>query len=179
MKAIVIADEDALVGHLEASGVDLLISLGDLWESSIDKAMSRYAPRQTFAVRGNHDSNAPFPVSVTSLHLAIAHHDGLTFGGFGGSWRYKPRGHHLFEQDEVSQMLRSFPHVDVFVAHNSPRGIHERDDDVHQGFDGFLEYIERAKPKYFLHGHQHVNLTTLHHDTTVIGVFGEAEIEVM
>lgn len=74
-------------------------------------------------------------------------------------------------------MLKHFPRVDVFVAHNSPRGIHERGDDTHQGFDGFLSYIEKNQPRYFIHGHQHLDKVTRIGDTTVIGVFGETELE--
>ena len=43
--------------------------------------------------------------------------------------KYKPRGHYLFEDSEVEQQLLTFPPVDVFVAHNSPRCVHDRDDD--------------------------------------------------
>ena len=59
-------------------------------------------------------------------------------GGFQDSWRYKPRGHYLYEQSEVEYLLTSFPPVDVFVAHNSPRYIHDRDDNVHFGFEAFV-----------------------------------------
>ncbi|QJE95508.1 metallophosphoesterase family protein [Luteolibacter luteus] len=177
LRAIAIADDDGLVGNLESDPVDLLISLGDLWDASIDKAVASYKPRRTFAVRGNHDTDAPFARHITSLHYTVEHFSGLSFGGFNGSWRYKPRGHHLFEQHEVSRMLRSFPRVDVFVAHNSPRGIHERDGEVHQGFDGFLDYLEKQKPRYFLHGHQHLNQISQIGETQVIGVFGEALIQ--
>lgn len=174
---MVIADDDGLVGHLDPGPIDLLISLGDLWDASIDKAVARYRPSRTFAVRGNHDTDAPFARHITPLHYTVEHFSGLSFGGFNGSWRYKPRGHHLYEQHEVSRMLRSFPRVDIFVAHNSPRGIHERDDDVHQGFDGFLEYVEKQKPRYFLHGHQHLNGLTRLGETQVISVFGESVVE--
>ena len=177
MRAIAIADDDGMVGHLDAGPVDLLISLGDLWDATIEKAYAKYRPGKTFAVRGNHDSDAPFASFITGLHYTIEHHAGMTFGGFGGSWRYKPRGHHLYDQEEVIRLLRSFPRVDVFVAHNSPRGYHERDDEVHQGFEGFNDYILRAKPKYFIHGHQHLSATTSIGPTTLIGVFGEAIID--
>ncbi len=72
-------------------------------------------------VKGNHDYDAPFDPRITDLHLKTVEIDGLTFGGFGGSWRYKPKGAFLFEQDEVSTALSAFPRVDIFVAHNSPR----------------------------------------------------------
>ncbi|WP_367871420.1 metallophosphoesterase [Luteolibacter sp. Populi] len=178
MMLILIADDDMQVGLLEETPTDLLVSLGDLWDGTIEKAMLRYSPEKVFAVRGNHDSNAPFAPFVTPLHGVVAEHGGLRFGGFGGCWRYKPRGHHLYDQEEVSAVLDAFPAVDVFIAHNSPRGIHERDDEVHQGFDAFLRYIERVKPAYFIHGHQHVNAFTRCGDTTVIGVFGERLLEI-
>ena len=178
MRAIAIADNDSLVGYLEASSIDVLISLGDLWDTTIVKASDRYEPDAVFAVRGNHDFDAPFAPFVTPLHLTIETYLGVTFGGFNGSWRYKPRGPHLYDQTEVVRLLRSFPGVDVFVAHNSPKGFHERDHDVHQGFDGFLDYIERTQPRYFIHGHQHLNLTTKIGGTTLIGVYGEANIDI-
>ncbi len=82
----------------------------------------------------------------------------------------------MFEQFEVAKALRSFPAVDVFIAHNSPAGFHERDPDVHRGFEGFSDYIDRVQPRYFLHGHQHVNQVSQKGETTIIGVFGEATI---
>ncbi len=178
MRAIVIADDDSLVGHLESGPIDLLVSLGDLWDASIEKAFARYLPRKAFGVRGNHDADAPFARYVTPLHYTIEEFGGLRFGGFNGSWRYKPKGHHLYDQEEVARMLRHFPRVDVFVAHNSPRGIHERGGDTHQGFEGFLSYIETTQPRYFIHGHQHLNKTTRIGATTVIGVFGETILEI-
>lgn len=177
IRAITIADDDGLVGQLADAAAELLISLGDLGDITIEKAFAQYRCTQAFGVKGNHDLDSPFPSFVTDLHCTVANYGGLTFGGFNGSWKYKPRGHHLFEQEEVSRMLRAFPKVDVFVAHNSPGGIHERDSDVHQGFRGFMEYIERCQPRYFLHGHQHLNQQTSIGDTQVIGVFGEAAIE--
>ena len=173
MRVIAIADDDSLVGKLPNESAELLIALGDLWDSTIDKANNAYRCSTTFAVKGNHDSAGAFPASVTDLHLSVVEHSGLVFGGFAGSWKYKPRGHHLYEQEEVTSALSAFPAVDVFVAHNSPRGIHERDTEVHQGFDAFLDYIDRAQPRFFLHGHQHVNRTSKLGGTNIVGVFGE------
>ena len=87
MRVIAIADNDSLVGHLEASSIDVLISLGDLWDKTIEIAMDRYEPNALFAVRGNHDLDAPFPPFVTPLHLTIGNCLDMTFGGFNGNWR--------------------------------------------------------------------------------------------
>ena len=56
--------------------------------------------------------------------------------------------------------MAEFPPVDVFVAHNSPRHVHDREDEVHLGFEAFVDYIERTQPKLFFHGHMHVNQET-------------------
>ena len=72
-----------------------------------------------------------------------------------------------------NQLLENFPAVDVFIAHNSPRGIHECDTSIHQGFDAFIEYIDRAQPAYFLHGHQHCREVSYRGNTCIMGVYGE------
>ena len=177
MRILVISDDDFQVGQMECGGVDVLISCGDLQDATILRAVERYRPRQVFAVRGNHDVEQPFPPGVVDLHLARKTFEGLRFGGFAGSWKYKPRGHHLFEQAEVSGIMRGFPEVDIFVAHNSPRGIHERDGEVHQGFDGFVSYLDRVRPQLFIHGHQHLDITTVRGETAIVGVFGERVIQ--
>jgi Icc-related predicted phosphoesterase len=155
----------------------LLISLGDIWDATLAKARDAYGCTKVLAVKGNHDSATPFPDFVTDLHLSTCEHEGILFGGFKGSWKYKPRGHHLFEPFEVTEALRSFPRVNVFVAHNSPRGYHERDSEVHQGFQAFTDYIDRAQPEYFIHGHQHCNQVSQRGGTTIVGVYGETVLE--
>jgi hypothetical protein len=87
---------------------------------------------------------------MIDLHLNRVDVLGLTFGGFEGSWKYKPRGNYLYEQDEVEEALKEFPAVDVFVAHNSPRGIRDKDDETHYGFDAFNAYISLRRPKIFI-----------------------------
>ena len=64
------------------------------------------------------------------------------------------------------------------VSHNSPRGIHDRNDDVHYGFDALNSYIARANPRFIIHGHQHVNRETETGATRVIGVFGFRIIDI-
>jgi Icc-related predicted phosphoesterase len=111
------------------------------------------------------------------LHRRTRAHAGVTFGGLNGSWRYKPRGHFLHDQDEVAAWLAAFPPVDVLLSHNSPRGIHDREDEVHCGFAALSDYVLRARPKILLHGHQHVNAETRLENTRIIGVYGHKLIE--
>jgi Icc-related predicted phosphoesterase len=172
MTVLVIADDESLLSKLPEAHCDVLVSCGDLPDQVILQAALRCRCWQIFAIKGNHDSSATFKAPIVDLHLASHTIHGITFGGFCGAWKYKPRGNYLFEQPEVETALASFPRVDVFVTHNSPRMVHDRDDDVHIGFVAFHSYIFRAQPRWLLHGHQHVNVETSVAATKVIGTYG-------
>lgn len=144
IKAVIISDDIVQVGKLDVERVDLLISLGDLPDPSLIQASQVYQPIQFLAVHGNHDDLKPFPKPIQDLHLLVTEFRGVTFAGFAGSWNYKDRAGHLFSQEKAGRLLNRFPPVDVFMAHNSPWGVHERDQDIHQGFKVFKEYIERV-----------------------------------
>jgi Icc-related predicted phosphoesterase len=177
MKLLVLADDDTVERRLDHEPADVLISCGDLDDLIIVRVAARVGAAQLLAVKGNHDSSGAFATPIVDLHQRTHSIDNVRFGGFAGSWRYKPRGNYLFDQQEVEQLLADYPPVDVFVAHNSPREIHDRNDDVHFGFDAFVTYINRAKPRLFVHGHQHVNQETQVGETRVIGVFGSRRLE--
>jgi Icc-related predicted phosphoesterase len=177
MNFLILADDDGIRHGIEPTPADVLVSCGDLADLVILEAAKTVRSAHILAVKGNHDSGAPFPQPIVDLHLATVTINGVTFGGFNGSWKYKPRGHYLYEQFEVERLLATFPMVDVFVAHNSPRGIHERDTEVHVGFDAFAGYIERAQPRLFIHGHQHVNQETQLGSTRIIGVYGQMRLD--
>jgi Icc-related predicted phosphoesterase len=178
MNILVLADDDGTRHQLTDQPVDLVLSLGDLSDAVILQAARQARCSLIFAVKGNHDSAGPFPSPIVDLHLAVQTLDGIRFGGFNGSWRYKPRGHFLYEQEEVEGLLSGFPTVDVFVAHNSPRNMHELDTEFHIGFEAFNHYIKRVKPRLFLHGHQHANRDTLIGLTHIVGIVGQRRIEI-
>lgn len=172
MTLLIIADDESLLGTLPDLPAEVLISCGDLPDQTIQRAAQRCRCRHILAVKGSHDSSAAFPAPIIDLHRRLHSIHGITFGGFGGSWKYKPKGNHLFEQHEVEAALTTFPRVDIFVAHNSPRMIHDREDEVHLGFTAFHGYVERTRPRWLLHGHQHVNKESTLGPTCIIGPFG-------
>ena len=90
MKLLVLADDDSVRHNIQTERADLVVSCGDIYESIIlQVAQSIQCPR-ILAVKGNHDSGEPFPPPIVDLHLTIHTVDGVRFGGFQGSWRYKP-----------------------------------------------------------------------------------------
>ena len=82
----------------------------------------------------------------------------------------------MYTQNEAHQLLENFPAVDIFISHNSPRGIHERDTGIHQGFDA--DYIDKFQPAYFLHGHQHCRDISYRGRTCIMGVYGEKYFQI-
>lgn len=172
MRMLILADDDGIEHQVDHDPTDVLISCGDLCDAVITRVAQKVVAANVLAVKGNHDSSGPFLAPIVDLHLKQHVLSGVRFGGFAGSWRYKPRGNYLFDQEEVAYLLADFPSVDVVVAHNSPRGIHDRDDNVHYGFEAFIDYIHRAQPKLFIHGHQHIERETQIGSTRVIGVYG-------
>jgi uncharacterized protein len=178
--ALILADEETVATAPGEGYAMVVIGCGDVWEKTLIKAAHDYKSKEghippIFAVKGNHDLTGEFDPAIQNLHLAVASSYDL-FGGFEGAWKYKAQGPYLYTQEEVAERLRYFPRVDVFVAHNSPRHCHERGDDIHKGFDAFNDYIQRCQPRYFIHGHQHVNSVTRIGDTEVIGVYGKKQL---
>jgi uncharacterized protein len=177
MKLLILADIDDFHWKHGPGQADIIVSCGDVSDQVILEAAHAYACSTIFAVKGNHDTDEAFEKPIIDLHLKVCEHGGIRFGGFQGSWRYKPRGHFLYDQEEVQDLLGNFPPVDIFLSHNSPRGIHDKDDEVHYGFDALNTFITKAKPQLVIHGHQHVDKETRINETRVIGVYGYKLIE--
>ena len=178
MKILVICDIDDLNWKYGSGQADVLLSCGDVCEKVILEAAEAYGVTVTYAIKGNHDRYTPFSDPIVDLHRTTQEYGGLQFGGLNGSWKYKPRGHFLYDQQEIDGFLSSFPSVDIFISHNSPRGVHDRDDGVHYGFEGLNSYMKKARPKVLIHGHQHIDAESIVFDTRVICVYGHRVIEV-
>jgi Icc-related predicted phosphoesterase len=177
IRLLVIADCDDIPESKDIPEADILISCGDIADQTIMNVAGMSRCSRIFAVKGNHDSGSVFTPPILDLHLTARNYGGISFGGFQGSWKYKPRGNYLYEQEEAEKLLASYPRVDVFVSHNSPRGIHDREDEIHTGFDAFTGYLRRSRPKLFLHGHQHTEAETVIDGIRVIAVYGWKMLE--
>lgn len=151
---------------------DILLSLGDTYDEVIIEAAKSYECDKILAVRGNHDRSCVFMEPIIDIHMKTIVYKGVIFGGFNGSWKYKPVGNYLYTQDEAKKLIKKLPYVDIFLSHNAPRGVHDRDDHVHVGFESLKLYIDTMKPRYVLHGHQHTNQESRIGSTTVISVHG-------
>jgi Icc-related predicted phosphoesterase len=178
MRILAIADIDDFYWKFGRGKADVLMSCGDVSDGVILEAAEAFDCRAVFAVKGNHDGNAPFAAPIVDLHLQYQLRGRFIIGGLNGSWKYKPQGYFLYDQHEVNEFLSTFPAVDILLSHNSPRGIHDQEDTVHLGFEGLSTYIKRENPKLLIHGHQHIDRETVVAGTRVIGVYGYKVIEI-
>jgi Icc-related predicted phosphoesterase len=185
MTILAIADQApsrSLLEILAEQPVDLIVTLGDLTYFSL-KELSEVKNIPKIGVYGNHCSGRYFDsLGIINLHLKTFTHQGLVFGGFEGSFRYKNTDAKMYTQAEAQTRLKDFPAVDVMIAHSPPFGINdEPDSPSHQGLLALKEYIEEKKPKYFMHGHTYPakeNLVSKYQDTNIIYVYGEKIITI-
>jgi Icc-related predicted phosphoesterase len=113
------------------------------------------------AERGIHGSGA---VHVGSR---LRREGGLIIAGLGGSMRYN-RGENQYTNFEMTlEIIKLLPgllfnrlfrgrFLDILLTHAPPKGIHDKEDRCHWGFQAFLTFMRIFKPKYLIHGHIHL-----------------------
>jgi len=72
MRILALADIDATRWKWETGAADVVVSCGDVPPELMLEAAEAYNCGRILAVKGNHDSAAPFPERITDLHLRRA-----------------------------------------------------------------------------------------------------------
>ncbi len=184
MKILAIADrppKNSIRETVLKENIDLIITLGDLEYMQIAELdFIKDIPK--IGVYGNHCTPGYMEqLGIMDLHLKTVELNGLTFGGFEGSHRYKKDEFaKMYTQEEALELMIDFPHVDVFIAHSPPASINDEDDPAHQGLLALRHYLDRCKPKYFLHGHTYPtqeNLVTEYNGTQIIYVTADRIVD--
>jgi uncharacterized protein len=189
MKVLLVSDkEDTYIwDHFDPDrfkDVDFILSCGDL-KSEYLSFLVTMVNKPLFYVPGNHDKTfvkSP-PEGCTSLDGAITEYMGLRMVGFGGSIRYN-KGDYQYEEDEMRKRTNHLtPRIwlkhgfDILVTHAPAKDCGDGTDLCHRGFECFGNLIDKYKPKYHIHGHNHLEYgmrpRVLHRgDTTVVNAFG-------
>ena len=196
MKVLCLSDEECPAfwdyytpGKLK--GYDLIISCGDLKASYLSFIVTM-ARCPVLYVHGNHDtgySRKP-PEGCDCIEDQLIEYNGLRILGLGGCRRYRP-GDHQYTDKEMRKRIRKLRFklwwhkgVDIVVAHAAPFGVGDDSDICHRGFEAFVDLINKYQPKYFFHGHIHMNYG---HDiqrikqvgaTQVINVYERYELDI-
>jgi Icc-related predicted phosphoesterase len=116
-------------------------------------------------VTGNHDVNYDEnpPQGCDRIDDKVVVYNGLRILGLGGCRRYHP-GAYQYTEREMRRRIRKLRFalwrsggVDVVVTHAPIRGVGDAEDPAHWGFAAFHKLLNRYQPKYWLHGHVHLN----------------------
>lgn len=194
-KILVLADEPVKAfwdyyNEERFKGIDLIISCGDLPASYLSFIATMFSGDVLY-VPGNHDSGyvRKPPEGCINIDDRIYEWRGLKILGFGGSYRYKPGPYQYTEPEMYRRYLKKKfslwlkGGIDLFVTHSPARHLNDGDDQPHRGFETFVEILDKYKPKYFIHGHVHMNYGnyprfTQYNETVVINAFERFVIEV-
>ena len=169
MRILAVADKecDALWDNYSPGKLreyDLILSCGDL-KAEYLRFLVTMARCPLLYVHGNHDGRyaADPPEGCDCIEDSLVVYRGLRILGLGGS-RGHVNGSHQYTERQMRKRVRKLRRAltlaggaDIVVAHAAPLGVGDADDMTHKGFEVFLSLIDEHKPKYFLHGHVHLN----------------------
>lgn len=189
MKLLLVADkEDKYIwDHFDPArfrDVDFILSAGDLKADYLSFLVTM-VNKPLFYVPGNHDSGYEKepPEGCVSLDGKFTEHMGLRIVGLGGSMRYKP-GPYQYTEDEMRSRANRLKTklwrkrgFDILVTHAPPKLNGGSKDLCHSGFQCFTDLIDKHKPRYHIHGHNHLeygNFPRINRrgETTIINACG-------
>ena len=189
MKLLLVSDkEDAYIwdhfDHDRFADIDLILSCGDLKADYLSYLVTMIN-KPLFYVPGNHDKTYAHhpPEGCDSLDGKVICYQGLRIAGLGGSMRYNIGPNQYTEQEmhsRLSRLKRSIwlkGGLDIFISHSPAYGMCDGHDLCHTGFQCFTDLIDKFKPRYFIHGHNHLDYGKFSRicsrsDTQIINAFG-------
>lgn len=169
MKILAVADKESsyLWDYYEKEkfqGIELIVSCGDL-DPNYLSFLATLSSIPVLYVRGNHDDRYAWkaPEGCICVEDRVYVHKGIRIMGLGGSMRYN-MGHNQYTEKEMAarvwkmrfRLARS-KGMDILLTHSPAFGLNDGRDIPHQGFRIFHCLLERYRPRYFIHGHAHLN----------------------
>lgn len=166
-RILILADEadPMLWEHLDRrrlEGVELILSAGDLPASYLS-FLTCFTNAPILYIHGNHDdryAQKP-PEGCECIEDTIYTWNGIRILGLGGSMRYN-FGVNQYTEKQMQKRIRSLRFklwrkngVDILLAHAPAYQLGDDTDLCHTGFSCFVSFMDKYRPKYFIHGHVH------------------------
>jgi hypothetical protein len=131
-----------------------------------DLDLTGYVRVKGMWLRGGFPAQWPGPDGAVNADGRVVDVAGLRIAGLGGSIRYNDGVNQWTERQQARRARRLVRTaawrrrrdgrgVDVLLTHSPPRGVGDREDPPHRGFDCLNETVARLRPALFLHGHIH------------------------
>ncbi len=168
MKILLMADEESprfwdyyQPGMLK--DIDLMLSCGDLKPDYLSFLVTMGRAPLLY-VHGNHDGrykDRP-PEGCDCIDGKLVTVKGIKILGLGGSRMYNRGEHQYTERQMLARVVRLQPQLllrgapDIILTHAPAAGLGDGEDLPHQGFEVFVRLLNRYKPRYFIHGHNHL-----------------------
>ncbi len=173
------------------SEYDLMLSCGDLKASYLSFLVTMGRARLLY-VHGNHDVNYSRnpPEGCDCIEDKLVTVNGLRILGLGGSLMYSGAPHQYTERQmrrrlwKAGWAIRRAGGVDIVLTHAPPRGYGDAEDLAHRGFEAFMPFLDKYKPKYLIHGHVHMNYghdiprTVQRGETTIVNAWERYVLEI-
>ncbi len=195
MNILVISDKESpsLWDYFDKSrveNIDLIISCGDLDPDYLSFLVT-LSNVPVLYVCGNHDDDYKRkpPEGCICIEDDIFVYQGVRILGLGGSMRYRDGKHQYTEAQMRRRIRRLWPKLrqhrgfDILVAHAPAKGFGDGQDLAHQGFQCFLELLEKYQPRYFFHGHVHLpysqsaKRSTWYRNTLIVNAYERYVVE--
>ena len=143
------------------AGIDLILSCGDLPKKYLEY-LTNFTTAPILYVHGNHDGSYKGAEP-------------------GGCIRYNQEDTYQYTEREMRSRARRLRHrahraggIDILLTHAPASGLNDGTDKAHKGFACFNDVLAEYEPKWFVHGHVHLNYDAKlprvcsHGNTTVI-----------
>ena len=117
----------------------LILSCGDLPKKYLEY-LTNFTAAPILYVHGNHDGSYQTqgePGGCICVDDQVYTWKGLRIMGLGGCQRYNKE--------------------DTYQYTEKAKGLNDGDDCAHRGFECFNEILDEYQPKWFIHGHVHLN----------------------
>lgn len=174
MKILAVADEESKYfwdyyeqGMLD--DIDLILSAGDLKPEYLSFLVTM-SKAPVLYIHGNHDGvyeRRP-PEGCICIDDQLYEYQGIRILGLGGSMMYNGKGHQYTEYQMRKRVVKLAIKIlfkggfDILLTHAPAYGLNDGKDLPHKGFQVFNSLIQRYKPKFFIHGHVHMNYGRKH-----------------
>lgn len=153
---------------------DIIITLGDIDLLFLQSLKLHYPNKEIVGVLGNHDYFGDLEYTkINNIHQkSISFQDNI-ISGLEGCIRYKDSKEPMYTQEEYFELIKSIDkRTNIFISHNAPKGIHDKDLYAHEGTMAKRDFIDENNVDYWFHGHLHKIEMTKYENTHVINVYG-------
>jgi Icc-related predicted phosphoesterase len=164
--------------------VELILSCGDVKAEYLSFLVTMIqAP--LFYVPGNHNRSylQQPPEGCESADDNILVYKGVRILGLGGSINYSNKEFQYTEEQmekrirKLKRTIKKHKGFDILLAHSPAYGLGDGEDRAHTGFKSFITLLDTYSPRYFFHGHQHLNYgrltrTIQYKNTTIVNAYG-------